>query len=383
MTLFEYHNPVRLVFGCGQLAMVGKIARQHGGKALIVTSGSSARTGLLDRVVGYLKEEGLEVVVYGKIAANPLTTMALEAAALARSEKCDVVIGLGGGSSMDAAKATAFMAVNEGDINEYIFGKPGVGALPSIMITTTAGTGSEGNCAAVLTNPETHDKKAIRSPFNYPKASIIDPELLTTLSKGSIAGPGLDALFHAIESYISQKGNPMTDMFCLQAIALLAENLPAVYDDSSNLAAWEKVVFANTLAGMAIDATATTLAHGMEHPVSGLFDVAHGEGLAALFLPTMKFACRQVPQKFAMIAKAMGTDIKNMTIEAAAEKSIELVGALIARVNMVRKLRDFGVTQEHLDWLTANAFKTMKFVIDNNPRVPSPAEVKEIYRDSL
>jgi len=383
MTQFEYHNPVRLVFGCGKLALVGKIAKEHGSKALIVTSGSSSRTGLLDKVAGFLKQEGLDVVIYDKIKANPLTTMALEAAALSRKEKCDIVIGLGGGSAMDAAKATAFMAVNQGDISDYIFGKPGIGALPVILITTTAGTGSEGNSAAVLTNPENHDKKAIRSPFIYPKASIIDPELLTTLPKNSIAGPGLDALFHAIESYIAKKSDPMTEMFCLQAITLLANHLPAVYDNSGNIEAWEKVVFANTLAGMAIDATATTLAHGMEHPVSGLFDVAHGEGLAALFIPTMEFAYPQALEKFAMIAKAMGENIEGLTTQEAAKKSMERVSNLMVRLNTVRKLRDFGVTEEHIDWLAANALKTMKFVIDNNPRGPSQEEIKEIYRKSL
>ncbi len=383
MRQFEFHNPVRLVFGVGKLATVGAVAKQYGSKVLIVTSGSSFRTGVLDKVSGFLKQEGLSYIIYDKVKANPLTTMAVEAAALARKDGCDVVVGLGGGSAMDAAKATAFMAVNEGDINEYIFGKPGVGALPVILITTTAGTGSEGNSAAVLTNPETKDKKAIRSPHIYPKASIIDPEVFTTLPRRSIAGPGLDALFHAIESYISQKSNPMTELFCLEAISLLAKNLPVVYDDSANVGAWENVVWANTLAGMAIDATATTLAHGMEHPVSAMFDVAHGEGLVALFVPTMEFALSQATAKFATIAKAMGADTDGLTQEAAARKSIECVKNLMSRLDMVVTLRSFGVNEGHIDWLTANALKTMKFVIDNNPRVPTVDEIKEIYRRSL
>jgi len=383
MIKFDFHNPVRLIFGSGKLAMVGNVTKQYGTKAFIVTSGSSGRSGLLQKVIDYIKSEGLECVVFDKITANPLTTMAHEGAALAKREKCDVVIGLGGGSAMDAAKAIAFMAVNEGDVSDYIYGKPGIGALPLILITTTAGTGSEGNNMGVLTNPENNDKKSLKSPFLYAKASIVDPELLLTLPKRSIAGPGLDALFHAIESYISKKSNPMTEMMSLQTIALITENLPKVYEDASNIEAWEKVALANTLGGMAIDAGGVTLPHALEHPVSGLFNVTHSEGLAALYIPIMKFTYLAAPQKFAMIAKTMGENIDGLSIEEAAAKSIECVSRLLARLNMTPTLGDFGITEEKLDWLTANALKTMNLPVENNPRVPTIAEIKEIYRQSL
>jgi len=383
MIKFDFHNPVQLIFGSGKLAMVGSVTKQYGNKALIVTSGSSGRSGLLQKVLDYSKHEGLECVVFDKVKANPLTTLAHEGATLAKREKCDVIIGLGGGSAMDAAKAIAFMAVNEGDVSDYIYGKPGIGALPLILITTTSGTGSEGNNIGVLTNPENNDKKGLRSPFLYAKASIVDPELLLTLPKRSIAGPGLDALFHAIESYISIKSNPITEMMSLQAIALLTENLPTVYEDPSNIEAWEKVSLANTLGGMAIDAGGTTLPHAMEHPVSGLFDIAHGEGLAALYIPIMKFTYLSAPQKFATIAKTMGTNIHGLPLEEAAAKSIECIRTLLTRLHMTPTLKDFGVTDDHLDWLTANALKTMNIPIENNPRVPSRDEIREIYRQSL
>ena len=383
MINFDFHNPVRLIFGSGKLAMVGNVTKEYGTKALIVTSGSSGRSGLLQKVIDYLKGAGLECVVFDKVKANPLTTMAHEGAILAKQEQCDIVIGLGGGSAMDAAKAIAFMAVNEGDVSDYIFGKPGIGALPLILITTTAGTGSEGNNVGVLTNPDNNDKKGLKSPFLYAKASIVDPELLLTLPKRSIAGPGLDALFHAIESYISKNSNPMTEMMSLQAIALLAENLPTVYENPSNLEAWGKVALANTLGGMAIDAGGVTLPHALEHPVSGLFNVTHSEGLAALYIPIMKFTYLSAPQKFAMIAQTMGENIDGLPIKEAAASSIECVSKLLTRLNMTPTLGDFGVTEDKLDWLTANALKTMNFPIGNNPRVPTSAEIKEIYRQSL
>jgi alcohol dehydrogenase class IV len=362
---------------------VGKTAAQYGKKPLVVTSGSSSRTGVLKRVTDYLAAEGLEYGVFDKVQPNPLTTTAMEAAELVRTGGYDVIIGLGGGSAMDSAKAVAFAAVNPGDISEYIFGKPGIGALPIIAITTTAGTGSEGNCVAVLTNPANNDKKGLKSPHIFPEVAIVDPELMTTLPKRSVAGPGLDAIFHAIESYLSIRSNPLSEMLALEAIRLIGRNLHLVYADPHNLEAWEGVTLANTLAGMAIDSSGTTLPHAMEHPLSGLLDVAHGEGLAALYVAILEFTCPAAQEKFVTIAKAMGENIENLPLEAAAIKCIDAVKKLMNQVEMVPSLQCLGVTVEQLDWLTSNTFKTMSVPLNNNPRVPTAAEVKEIYRKCL
>jgi alcohol dehydrogenase class IV len=380
---FEYYNPVRLVFGRGKINTVGSMAKPYGKKALIVTSGSSGRTGVLQKVIDSLQGEGLQYAVFDKVRANPLTTTVSEGAALAKAENCEIVVGLGGGSAMDAAKAIAFMAVNEGDVSDYIFGKPGKGALPVILATTTAGTGSEGNSVAVLTNPENKDKKGLKSPYIYPKVAIVDPELLVTLPKRSIAGPGLDALFHAVESYLSRRSTPFSEMMALQAIQMLTANLEIVYQDPSNLDAWEKVSLANTLAGMAIDISGTALPHAMEHPVSGLLDVAHGEGLAALFIPILQFTYPSAPERFAAIAHAMGENIGGLNKQDAALRCISRIQTLLTSLDMTPGLHDFGVSEEHLDWLTANAWKTMKPVVENNPQVPTTEEMKDIYRQCL
>ncbi|MDU2064489.1 MAG: iron-containing alcohol dehydrogenase [Sporomusaceae bacterium] len=383
MSSFDFHNPVRLIFGRGRLAEIGAIAKENGQKAIIVTSGSSGRTGLLDRVKGYLTEAGVTAVVFDKVKANPLTTTVDEGGEVARKEGCDLVIGLGGGSSMDAAKAVAFMAKNPGKAADYLYGKPGTGALPLVLVTTTAGTGSEGNCIGVLTNPENKDKKGMRGPHLYAKASIIDPELLVTLPKKSIAGPGLDALFHAIEAFIGRRSNDMTGMMALQAIRLSSENLPLVYEDPKNLAAWEKVSLANTLGGMAIDGSGTALPHGMEHPVSGLYDAPHGEGLASLYVAILEFTLAAVPEKFAQIAQAMGADISGLSVEAAAAKCIDCIKELMAKVDMPPRLKDFGAKEADIDWLTDQAINTMQVNLSNHPKTPTREEIREIYRKSM
>ena len=174
---FSYFMPVRLLFGANVIDQLGATAKSYGTHALIVTGRSSTkRSGLLDRSIALLEAAGVRATVFNKVEPNPLTTTVMEGAALAREQGCDLVIGMGGGSMMDAAKAVAFCAVNGGDVNDYISGgKQGTGCLPILEVPTTCGTGSEANPFAVLTNPETKDKKSLWGDLIYPKVSFIDP----------------------------------------------------------------------------------------------------------------------------------------------------------------------------------------------------------------
>ena len=230
---FNYNLPVNLIFGIGKVEELGKETGKYGKKALIVTGRSSTKkSGLLDKAVNLLKEANVESVIFDKVSQNPLTTTAYEGADLAKKENCDVVVGLGGGSIMDAAKAIAFIALNEGDISDYIFGiKKSEKALPIILVPTTCGTGSEGNGFAVLTNPENNDKKSLRCNAIVAKASIIDPNLMTTMPKHILASVGFDALCHSMEAYLSKAAQPLTTMKALYAIELIGKNLVNVYKD--------------------------------------------------------------------------------------------------------------------------------------------------------
>ena len=203
---FQYHLPVNLCFGRGCVSDIGKSALRYGTKALIVTGGSSAkRSGLLARVQESLEYSGMKHILYDKATPNPLTTTAAEGANFAICAGCDLVIALGGGSVIDCAKAIAFLACNPGDVNDYIYNRrSGTDALPLIAVPTTCGTGSEGNGFAVLTNPETGDKKSLRCDAIVPVLSIIDSELMQTMPKAVLASVGFDAMCHAMESYLSR-----------------------------------------------------------------------------------------------------------------------------------------------------------------------------------
>ncbi|HCW7014619.1 TPA: iron-containing alcohol dehydrogenase [Citrobacter farmeri] len=384
MSAFDYSNPVKFYFGAGKFNQLGEIASTHGRKVLLVVSDSTKHTGQLERAQLALSDAGIAFAIYDRFMQNPLSTLVEEGAALARDERCDLVIGIGGGSAMDMAKGIAFCACNEGSIWDYVFGKKQAQhALPVILIPTTAGTGSEANRTAVFTNPQTHDKKGLVNPLIYPVAAIIDPELMLTLPKRVIAGPGADVLFHALESYISRNANPFSEMLSLQAIRLLAKNLPRVYADVNCLEAWEKVTLASTLAGMAIDCAGTTLPHALQHPMGGLLDVVHAEGIAAVYPAFLEYTWSASPEKFAAIAHAMGVNTQGMTTEQAAQSSVSAVTDFLKGINMLPTLSELGVKEEHFDWIINNVLTTMNVVLNNNPRVPDAKTLRDLLTRSL
>ena len=305
---FQYYLPVNLVFGRGTADLIGEKAARLGKRALIVTGGRSTReSGLLARTEELLKRQGVSSVLFDKVEPNPMTTTVCEGAGIAVEEACDLVVALGGGSSLDAAKGIAFQAVNGGDINEYIFGKKVSNkALPVLAVPTTCGTGSEGNGFAVMTNPDTLDKKSLRCSAIVPKCSIIDPLLMTTMPQTVLASVGFDALCHNMDGYLSSIAQPLTDMMALEGIRLAADSLIKVYHNREDLDSWEKLCLASTLGGMVINTAGVTALHGMEHPVSGLKNAVHGRGLAALAPYVYEASIKGSPDKIAAMSKLLG-----------------------------------------------------------------------------
>lgn len=374
---FQYHLPVNLVFGRGRVAEVGKITAPYGSRACIITgTGSTKRSGLLDRTIGYLKEAGVESVVFDRVTANPLTTTAEEAAVFAREMGCDVILGLGGGSIMDCAKAAAFICKNEGDISDYIFNvKHSDEALPVILVPTTCGTGSEGNGFAVLTNPENGDKKSLRCNAIVAKASVIDSELMMTMPKGILASVGFDALCHSMEAYLSRIAQPMTDMLSRQGIELIGKYLVALYEGSEDPAAWDGVTWASTIGGMVIHSAGVTLPHGMEHPASGLRNIVHGQGLAALTPVITEESIFGCPGRYALISQCLGG--RNET------DCADRLRKLAETLGLPLTLGEQGVLPEDVDWMTENCFKVSAAGIANHPVVFDREGVRRLYEKAL
>ena len=374
---FHYYLPVNVVFGCGKVKEVGEIAKPYGKKALIVTGKSSAKkSGLYDKVKDCLKAAGIESVLFDKVSQNPLTTTAMEGAAFAKEHACDVVVAIGGGSIMDCAKAIAFLSVNEGDINDYIFNRlKSENALPLILIPTTCGTGSEGNGFAVLTNPENGDKKSLRCNAIIAKASIVDPECMMTMPKKVLASVGFDALCHSMEAYTSKISQPFTDALALYAMELIRDSLVDLYHGSEEKEKWEKITIASTIGGMVINQAGVTLAHGMEHPASGLKDIVHGQGLAALTPAIMEASYKGDLYKFGKISQILGgTD---------ASDCAEQVKALLTKLDMNLTLSDLGLTQEDIPWMAENCMKVSAASVANKPVVFTQEEIADIYKKAM
>ena len=374
---FNYFLPVNIVFGSGKVLETGELTRPYGKKALIVTGKSSAKkSGLYDKVNDSLKAAGLETALFDKVSQNPLTTTAQEGADFAKANGCDVVVAIGGGSIMDCAKAIAFLSKNDGDINDYIYNRlRSDDALPLVLIPTTCGTGSEGNGFAVLTNPDNGDKKSLRCNAIVAKVSIVDPECMMTMPKKVLASVTFDALCHNIEAYTSKIAQPLTDALSLYAIELIANNLVSVYNGTGNKKEWENITMASTIGGMVINTAGVTLAHGMEHPASGLKNIVHGQGLAALTPVVIDASYKGDEEKFGNIAKIFG----GKSAADCADKIRELLKA----IDLECKLSDLGITEEDIPWMAENCMKVSAAGVANNPVVFTQEEIAEIYRKAL
>ena len=385
---FSYFLPVNIQFGWNKVDSVADFVAPYGKKTLIVTGRSSAkRSGLYDRVVAKLETAHIDHVLFDQVDANPLTTTALEGAALAKSESCDVVIAIGGGSIMDCAKGIAFMAVNDGDINDYIFNrKTSDNALPLIVIPTTCGTGSEGNGFGVLTNPETGDKKSLRCNAIVPKVSIVDPAVMGTMPPHVLASVGFDALCHNIEAYTSKTAQPFTDALSYYAVTLLAQYLvplykhvkavangkPEVLSEKQLIKAWESVTLASTIGGMVINTAGVTLAHGMEHPASGLKDITHGVGLAVIEPVVVEYTWSANPDKFGALARIFNHGDGSELGEA--------LRFIVHDLDLTTNLTELGFTKKDIPWLVDNVYVVATGNIANTVAEINRKDIEMLYK---
>lgn len=376
---FNYNLPVNLRFGRGKINELGTLTAQYGKKALIVTGrNSTKKSGLLDRSVKLLSAAGVDSAVFDRVDQNPTDTTMYEAVQTLKDNGCDVVVALGGGSIIDCAKATAFMALNDGDVFDYIFGvRTGEEALPLIAVPTTCGTGTEGNGFAVLTNTKNNDKKSLRTNLIVPKVSVIDPDLMKTMPKHILAQVSFDALCHNMEAFLSANAQPLTDMMSRQAIELIGKYLPMVYRDYSCDEGWNAITWASTLGGMVINAAGVAAPHALEHPASGLRDIVHGRGLSAL-TPVIYDKALQTgasPERFAEISRLLGG--KDET------DCVQTIQKLIESVGLSTTLSAEGVKEEDIDWMAENSYKIMGGAIQSFPVVFSVEDIKDIYRKAL
>lgn len=387
MDNFNYYMPTKILFGPGKLNELVK-EPLPGKKALIVISaGKSMKSnGYLTRLTDILDQKQIEYVVFDKILPNPVKSHVMEGAELAKSEGCDLVIGLGGGSSIDSAKSIAVMAKNPGDYWDYVSGGTGKGnpltesALPIVAITTTAGTGTEADPWTVITNEETNEKIGYGNNYTFPILSVVDPELMLTVPSHLTAFQGFDALFHAAEGYIANIATPVSDAYALKSIELIANYLPECVKNGDNLKARTQIALANTLSGFVESTSSCTSEHSMEHALSAYHpELPHGAGLIMLSESYFTFFASKVPERFIQMAKAMGVDVNALPEKV---RPMSFVKALVQlqRNCGVGNLRmsNYGVSRDEIPKLAENARETMGGLFTLDPYSLSMEETIEI-----
>ena len=377
MGISRFYLPVRFIIGAGSLAQLGKETARLGKSALLVTGTKSMRsTGVLDRVTADLKANGVDATVFDRVEPNPRASTIDAGAGLARELKTDVVIGLGGGSVMDASKLIALASAGTEPVFAYYEGKANarIKALPIILVPTVAASGSEANNGAVFTNWDTHEKVVLMHPTTYPSVSIVDPELTVTLPARPTAQGGVDIFCHLVESYITADETTLiNDAIRESSMRTVVESLPRVLAKPDDIAqrtnlSWASTIACSQFAGLAGGTGIMTL-HGMEHALSGEYDIAHGDGLASLLIEWMKYTYPVREQRFALLGKNVFGEADGI---AATEKWLKKVGM---RVN----LKGLGAREADCGKLADNAVKTAPWV-KYHPRTLDKEAITGIYQ---
>ncbi|MCI5148467.1 MAG: molybdopterin-guanine dinucleotide biosynthesis protein B [Candidatus Electrothrix sp. MAN1_4] len=380
MQSFTVTQPTRLQFGAGAVRELGSTVKNfNGSKVLLVVDPGLVKAGLLERFTAPLEQEKISFVVYDEIDPEPGLKLADKGCAIAQEAGCDCVVGAGGGSAMDVAKAIAILLTNGGKAVDYLglglIKKPGV---PKIMVPTSAGTGAEVTFTAVFINEETGSKGGMNGDPLYPDAAILDPELTLTLPAKVTAYTGIDALTHALESYTSTQSHVISEMYSLEAIDLIARNLPAACANGTNLEARSAMLMGSLLGGKALATAGVGLVHAMAYPMGGMFGVPHGLANAVLLPYVVQYNLPGNYEKFALLAEVLGQNTEGLSRRDAASLCVEALYDLNADVGIPATLKDLDIPFDKIPEMAEIAL-TVTRPVENNSRQPSLADVIAVY----
>ncbi|MFC2084743.1 iron-containing alcohol dehydrogenase [Bacteroidota bacterium] len=385
MKEFNYFQPTEIIFGEGRISELGKIASRYGKKCLLVTTPPvPALEVMYNRAKSILLESGLEVAHFDQVQQNPTTDNITAGANLAKEFNADVVIGLGGGSSMDSAKAIAVEATHEGSCWNYLFFRdtqPTDKTLPVIAISTTSGTGSQVTQVAVVTNTAERNKSALYNSIIYPRVALVDPEFMLSVPRHVTASTGWDAFCHSFESILHPNSSPYTDTLGWKAIKIIINTLPGLLKDLSNQEARSKMALADSLAGLCIANAGVTLPHGVGMAISGLYPhIIHGESLAVIYPAFMKFTCDSAVSRFAQLGGVFNPELKHESEEKLAKLACEKLNNFLMEIGMWLRLKDFEMPEEEIPLLAKNSMILPDY--KNNPRLTTDDEMLELIKDS-
>lgn len=380
---FSFTGARKVVFGTGSFEKLAEhIQALQGRHPLIVLDQNLAAAGFKNKVAEILIAGGLKAVYFEQAEPEPRLELADEGAKMALKGKCDLVVGIGGGSAMDLAKAVAAVAGNKGKAKDYLgLNKvPGPG-LPTIMVPTTAGTGSEVTFTAVFIRKDLKKKEGMNSPFLYPDLALLDPALTLTLPPHPTATTGLDALCHAIESYTSINASPMSEAVSLEAIRLISDHLRTCVHKGADLEAREQMLLGSLYAGLGLANAGVTAVHSLSYPLGGKYGIPHGLANTLLLPHVMAFNLPGNLEKFAIVAEVMGELTDDLPLREAAWLAVTAVESLIEDCDITTTLEDLEIPKDAFREMAEMAM-TVARPLENNPRKLTIEDAMDIYEEA-
>jgi alcohol dehydrogenase class IV len=382
MTLktFRYEVPTVIEFGNGSIKTLAKhVKKLNGTKVLLVGDPGVLHAGIISKLEEPLQDVQVPFVTFTDVGMEATIESVDSGIALAKSQDCDIVVGVGGGSALDTAKAIGIMLTNPGDIRDYVGIDlvPAPGA-PVIAVPTTSGTGSELTRFSVLSDKNAKAKLSVGSMYVCPALALCDPELTVTLPAHLTAATGMDALTHALESYVNKATQPISEALSIQSMKLIAKSLRLAVVQGENLEARHDMLLASSIAAMAFNTTRLGLAHALAIPLGAHFKIPHGVVNAILLPEVMQFNIIGNQEKFVEIARIFGEKVEGLSTREAAERAVVAIRRLNKDVGITQTLSDYGVKEEHLDFIVEEAMLSGNVPV--NPVKPTIEDFKNICR---
>ncbi|MEK4342441.1 iron-containing alcohol dehydrogenase [Brevibacillus sp. FSL L8-0710] len=382
MQISKFATP-EIIFGNQSISQIGEsLSRLGARKVFLVSDPGVLDAGWAEQAIKYIKESNLDYHLWTHVTPNPKDYEVHAGAAEYRDHECNAIVGVGGGSAMDAAKAIALLGTNDGSILQY----EGVDKIerplpPMVMLPTTAGSGSEVSQFSIIVDSARKVKMAIISKSLIPDIAIIDPQTLMTKDGRLTANTGIDALTHAIESYISLAATPLTEVLSLSAMRIISQNLRPSVASQYNLEAKQAMAMASLQAGIAFSNAILGAVHAMSHQLGGLLDTPHGEVNAILLPYVLEYNYIAAPEKYRKMAEAMGENVAGLSLHDASRLMMKAVTNLTGDLQIPVTLSELGLQPEHIELLSRNAVQDV--CMATNPRDMSAEDVKALFQKAM
>ncbi|MDX8045511.1 iron-containing alcohol dehydrogenase [Gracilibacillus sp. S3-1-1] len=384
--LYQYQTADHIISGKDSIKSFNKhitVIGEDIKSALILTQPTIKELGFVDEINDQLVEKKIETDINTDVLPEPTIDNITNVFKHVSEKKYDVLIGIGGGSVLDATKILSIMQTNTQPLKEYLgtdlLKNPG---LPTVLIPTTSGTGSEVTPNAIVTLPDEELKVGMVSKYLLPNLVILDPALTLGLPKPITAATGMDAFTHSLESFISNKANPISDMFALESIRLISSSIVEAYQNGSNVEAREKMLVGSMYGGMALTSAGTAAVHALAYPLGGKFNIPHGVANSMLLPHVTRFNMDAITNRVYEMADAMGMDVRDISEEEAANIVVEKIQEWTRTLEIPQDLKEYGVKESDLKALSVSASKVTR-LLNNNPKSLSLDEIENIYRKLL